>query len=179
MAFIKDRKGEMLNSYNEWLDKSQAVFMMEYSKMNMPQVNEMQKQIRAAGGESHVVKNTLFKKALDGKEYSSEELTKTTLVGFAFNDPAAVAKVVADLCKKNGYKIKCGYLGKTALTDKEVKNLASLPPLPVLRAHLLGTIMAPASQLVRTFNEPGRSLAAVVQAHVDASPNEEAPAEAK
>jgi len=43
--------------------------------------------------------------------------------------------------------------------------LAELPPLPVMRATLLGTIMAPASKLVRTIAEPARGLAAVVKAY--------------
>ena len=42
--------------------------------------------------------------------------------------------------------------------------LASLPPLPVMRAQLLGILQAPAGKLVRTLAEPGRQLAYVVKA---------------
>jgi large subunit ribosomal protein L10 len=46
-----------------------------------------------------------------------------------------------------------------------VKSLSELPPLPVVRAQLLGTLQAPASKLVRTIAEPARSLAAVFKAY--------------
>ena len=50
------------------------------------------------------------------------------------------------------------------ISPTKVQALADLPPLEVMRARLLGTILAPASQLVRTLAEPARGLAAVVQA---------------
>jgi large subunit ribosomal protein L10 len=46
-----------------------------------------------------------------------------------------------------------------------VKSLADMPPLPVLRAQLLGVLLAPASKLVRTLAEPGRSIAGVLKAY--------------
>jgi large subunit ribosomal protein L10 len=53
------------------------------------------------------------------------------------------------------------------LTAAQVKSVASLPPLPVLRSQLLGVLQAPATKLVRTLAEPGRSLAFVIQANSD------------
>ena len=64
-------------------------------------------------------------------------------------------------------KIKAGYLEGRMMTAEEVKALADLPPLPVMRATLLGTLLAPASQLVRTLAEPGRQVAAVIKAYAD------------
>ena len=51
------------------------------------------------------------------------------------------------------------------LNASQIKALADLPPLPVMRATLLGTILAPASKLVRTLAEPARGLAAVIKAY--------------
>ena len=85
-----------------------------------------------------------------------------------------MAKAVSEVVKDYGMKIKYGYLEKGLLNKEEVAKLGTLPSLPEMRAKLLGTIMAPASQLVRTINEPGRGLAAVIQANVD---KQNAPAE--
>ena len=175
MAFTKDEKSKMMAQYGEWLDKSQAMYMLSYEKMNMPTIDAIRNKVREAGGEAHVVKNTLISKALADKEYpAGDELTGTTLVNFAFNDAAAVAKAVSGIVKDYGMKIKYGYLDKNLLNAAEVARLGTLPSLPEMRAKLLGTIQAPASQLVRTINEPGRSLAAVLQANVD---KQNAPAE--
>lgn len=168
MAFTKDEKSKMMAQYGEWLEKSEGVFMVTYKKMDMKAIDGIRSKIREAGGEAHVVKNTLMTKMLKEKDYAEgEELTGTTLVNFAFNDPAAVAKQVNEIVKDKAFKIKYGYLAKNVLSAADVAKLGNLPSLPEMRAKLLGTIQAPASQLVRTINEPGRSLAAVLQANVD------------
>ncbi len=166
MAFTKSTKNEMMKQYSNWLQNSQAVYMLEYSKMSMPVIDSIRAKAREAGGEIHVVKNTLMMRVLDQESYEKEELTGTSLVGFAFNDAAAMAKVFSDLAKDGTFTIKGGFLDKNQISAEQIKALASLPPLPVMRAKLLGTILAPASQLARVIAEPGRSVAAVVQAHV-------------
>ena len=55
------------------------------------------------------------------------------------------------------------------ISPEEVKALAELPSLPVLRATILGTIMAPASKLTRLLAEPGRQVAAVVKAYAESN----------
>jgi large subunit ribosomal protein L10 len=89
-----------------------------------------------------------------------------SLVGFAFHDAPALAKVINDSTAKSEiFAVKGGYLGNEMLNASQIKALADLPPLPVMRATLLGTILAPASKLVRTLAEPARGLAAVVKAY--------------
>ena len=166
MAFTKEEKEKMLAVYEGWLAKSQAVFMLQYSKMTMKDVNDVRAKAREVGGEMHVVKNTIFgilldKLGMDGRNF----LDQTTLVGFAFNDAPALAKVVNDAMKGEVFKVKGGLLGKRAISSADVKALADMPPLPVVRAQLLGILSAPASKLVRTINEPARGLAAVIKAH--------------
>lgn len=168
MAFTKQQKTAMMEGYRQMLNDSQAIFVIEYSKMNMIVINDFYKKAREAGGEFHVVKNTLFTKVFEelGYDLIDDINIGPSLVGFAFKDAPALAKVVVDITKADGFKIKGGYLDKVALDAAAIKNLSDLPPLPVMRAKLLGTINAPASKLVRTINEPGRSLAAVLQAYV-------------
>jgi large subunit ribosomal protein L10 len=77
--------------------------------------------------------------------------------------------MMTDFAKSSEFlKIKAGYLGKQPLTPGEVKSLADLPPLPVMRGKLLGVIMAPASKLASVLAEPGRQVAAVIKAYADA-----------
>ena len=167
MAFTKKQKGDMTAQYKKWLDSSQAVFVLTYVKMNMKENDAFRAKVRETGGEAHLVKNTLFNLALSAKGFpASSYFEKTSLVGFAFSDVAALAKVFSEATKgSETIKVKGGFLGKELLTDKQVKSLAELPPLPVMRAMLLGVISAPATKLVRTLAEPARSMAAVVKAY--------------
>jgi large subunit ribosomal protein L10 len=100
-----------------------------------------------------------------GMQFPSDYLVKSTAVSFAFNDPASTAKALTDATKGNEFvKVKGGFMGGQALNAAQVKALADMPPLPVMRAQLLGMLQAPASQLARTIAEPARGLAAVFKA---------------
>jgi large subunit ribosomal protein L10 len=167
LAFTKKEKGDMSTRYQEWLQKSQAVFVLNYVAMNMKAIDDFRAKARDNGGEIHLVKNTLFSRALKAQGFQDTQfLEGTSLVGFAFTDAAALAKTFTDATKgSETVKVKGGFLGKELISDKQVKALADLPALPVMRATLLGVLNAPASKLVRTLAEPARSLAAVIQAH--------------
>lgn len=170
MAISKQEKKTIMAKYQEWIDKSGALILVEYTGVNMASLDAIRAKVREAGGEFHVVKNTLAKRAFDaaGMPIMAGTLEKSTAVGFAFSNAAGVAKALSDFDKNlDAVKIKGGYLGKQALSVNDVKALADLPPLPVVRAQLLGTILAPAVKLVRTLAEPGRSLAGVLKAFAD------------
>ena len=84
-----------------------------------------------------------------------------------------MAKIITDYARTSEFvKIKGGYLGREFMSADQVKALAELPPLPVMRAQLLGMLSAPASKLVRTLAEPARQVAAVLKAYAekDAAP---------
>lgn len=174
MAFTKEEKTQMIEQYEDWLARSQAVFMVQYTKATVKDSDAVRARAREAGGEMHVVKNTLFNLVLDKLGYDGKQLLEnTTLIGFAFSDAPALAKVINDAAKSDSFNVKGGLLGKRLISTNDIKALADMPPLPVIRAQLLGVFNAPASKLVRTINEPARGLAAVVKAY---SEKEAAPA---
>ena len=170
MAKSKQQKEAMMAEYVEWLGKSQAVVLVEYAGLKMKDLDGIRAKAREAGGEFHIVKNTLAKIALEKAGYSVPDdfTNKSTAIGFSFKDPAGFTKAMTDATKgMEAVKIKGGFLGAEMLKAGDVKALANLPPLPVIRAQLLGVLQAPASKLVRTLAEPGRSLAYVVKVHSD------------
>jgi large subunit ribosomal protein L10 len=177
LAISKEKKKEIVDQYGEWLARSHAMVFTEYLGMTMKDMDELRARIREAGGEFHIVKNTLMKRVLQDAELEikEEHLVNTTAVGFAFEDAPALAKAIIDFAKVSDFlKVKAGYLDTRLMTVEEVDALANVPPLPVMRATLLSTIMAPASQLVRTLAEPGRQIAAVLKAYSDAESSPEA-----
>ena len=176
MAFTKERKSEIVAQYTQWMEKSQAVFVLEYAHMEMKHVNTLRAKLRDIDGEVHVVKNTLFKLVLTKAGAANPEAFTegSSLVCFAKSDPPAIAKALNEVTRNQEiFKVKGGYLGRQKMSVEQVKALADLPSLPVLRAMLLGTLMAPATKLVRTLAEPARSVAAVLKSY---SEKEAAPA---
>jgi large subunit ribosomal protein L10 len=173
LAVSKERKAETLATYAEWLKNSQAVILVEYTGAKMKDLDGIRAKIREAGGEFHVVKNTLARRAFadNGMPLPKDFLVKSTAISFAFTDPASTAKALTEATKgKDFVKVKGGFMSGQALNAAQVKSLAEMPPLPVMRAQLLGTLQAPAGKLVRTLAEPARGLAAVIKAFADKVP---------
>lgn len=170
MALSRQKKEEVLAQYKSWLDRSSAVFVVEYTGVTVKQLDGIRTKIRETGGEFHVLKNTLAKKAFEasGVEIPVETFEKSTAVTFAFSDAASTAKALTDVMKTaEAIKLKGGFLDKQALSVDQVKALADLPPLPVIQAQLLGVLQAPAGKLVRTLAEPARSLAYILGAYAE------------
>jgi len=173
LAITKERKNEILAEYQDWVKRSEAVILVEYTGIKMKDLDKLRAKIRDSGGEFHVLKNTLARRAFasGGIDFPQEYFLKSTAVSLAFSDPAATAKALSEAMKGNEFvKLKGGYMSGQILNAQQVKSLADLPPLPIMRAQLLGLLAAPASKLVRTLAEPARGLAAVIRAHSENAP---------
>jgi large subunit ribosomal protein L10 len=172
LAISKERKSEVVAQYSTWISNSKALILAEYTGLTMKQMDDLRAKAREVGGEFHVVKNTLgtlaFKEA--GLPVPQDFLEGSTAIGFALQDAQPMAKAMTDYARSaDALKIKGGYLGTRAINAAEVVALAEMPPLPVMRARLMGTLLAPASQLARLLAEPARQVAAVIQAHAESA----------
>jgi large subunit ribosomal protein L10 len=178
LAITKERKDELVRIYAELIQKSEGMILVEYRGLNMKGMDPLRGKVRDAAGELHVVKNTLALKALEvaGRSAPADLFSQTTAVGFAFSDVPAVAKALTTYAKDSEFvKVKGGLLGDKLLTAKDVEALAELPPLPVVRAQLLGLLQAPASRITGAIASSVRQVVNVVKAYADKA---EAPADA-
>lgn len=151
----------------ERVNGSPFLLVVEYTGMTVPQFSELRNRLSANGAECHVAKNTYMKKALAeaGLPDTGDQLVGQTAFVTGAEDVAAAAKVLKSFEKEfKKPTIKLGILDGAILDEAQVKAIAELPSREVMLGMLLGTINAPASQLVRTLNEPGSSLARVLQA---------------
>jgi len=113
-----------------------------------------------------VAKNTLARLAVTDTTYASmsEMLEGPNALVFGYNDPISVAKVLVKYAEENKkLTIRGGVLGGKAMPAEAVADLAKLPSREVLIAQLLGLLQAPASQLLRTINEPGARLVRLME----------------
>ena len=97
-----------------------------------------------------------------------EWLTGPTAVSLCFDEVPAVAKALRDAAKEHEtLRIKGGVVGTSVLSGDQVSAIADLPPREVLLAQVLGTINAPASQIVGVIASSIRQILNVVQAYAD------------
>ena len=168
MAISKEQKQDLVKQYGEWIDASKAIFLTKYIGLSVPELQQLRADIREAGGEFHIVKNTLAKLALKnaGKEIENEHFLGDTAIGFAFEDGPGLAKAMVDFANESDFlDIKAGYLGENLVSSAEIVALSKVPPLPVLRAQLMSAILAPATKLSQILAEPGRQVAGVLKAY--------------
>jgi len=151
----------------ERVKTSPYVLVVEYTGMTVPQFTEFRQRLAAAGAECHVAKNRFMKKVLDdaGLPDIGEQLIGQTAFITGEGEFPAAAKVVKNFVKEFKMpEIKVGILDGSVLDETGVKTIADLPSRDVLLGILLGTINAPATAVARILNEPGASLARVIQA---------------
>lgn len=162
-------KSELVTTLNGVLKDTGVVVVARNAGLVAAQSADFRRRVKAAGGSVKVAKNRLTALALNGTDAEGIKVLLKGPVILAYSkDPIAAAKAAVAYAKDNDkLVILGGAMGKTVLDAKGVKALADLPSLDELRAMLLGTIKAPAGKLVRTINEPGSSLARLLQAKVD------------
>jgi large subunit ribosomal protein L10 len=177
LAITKKRKDELNAQYSELIGRSQALFITHYGGLKMPELDKVRGQIRNAKAEFHVTKNTLASRALKeaGYDLPEEWLTGSTAMSFCFDDPAAVAKALADLTREfDKLKVVGGVMSGRAIDKQDVEALASLPSLDTLRAQIIGAISAPASGLVGVLNAAVGGVMYALQARIDKETPQEA-----
>ncbi len=173
MAISKQYKQELVELYRKWLNDSDAMIVTHYQGLTVNAISELRADIRATDGEFHIIKNTLAKIAFDEaeREWEQDYFTGPTAMGISFGNPSGLAKAIKDFVKESdALAVKGGYLADKMISIEKINALASLPTMDEMRAKLLQTIMAPASQLTRLFAEPGRQLAAVLKAYSEKEP---------
>ena len=160
--------------YVNRLNSSPFFIVVDYRGLTVTNFTELRKRLRGSGSEVHVVKNSIFRVA--AKEAGLAQLEKSALAGQVAivtcqKDVSSAAKVLKTFVKEfSKGAVHFGYLNNQRLDNKDLMELADLPSLDVLRAKILGTLQAPATQLARVIKTPGQQLARVLQARVDKEP---------
>jgi large subunit ribosomal protein L10 len=162
-------KKQCVASLADVFKSTSVVVVAHYSGLTVAQMQNLRKQMRAAGATVQVAKNRLVKIALEGSEVASisELMRGPTLIAYS-EDPVAAAKVAVTFAKDHDkLVILGGAMGKTALNVDAVRSLATLPSLDQLRAKLIGLVQAPATKLAQLATAPAAKLARVFAAYAD------------
>ncbi len=142
----------------------------EYRGLTVTQIQELRRQLRAAGADYKVFKNTLVRRAIDGTgvEPLAAFLEGPTAIAFVSGDVSAVAKALRDFAKgAPALKVKGGVLNGQALSDRDLVALADLPSREVLLARLAGLIASPLTTMAGLLKAVPQSLAYGLAALID------------
>lgn len=130
---------------------AKAVYLTDFTGLDVIKATELRKRLREASVEYRVVKNTLAKMAAKNAGYDMllDYLTGPTGLAFGIKDPIVPAKILTDFSKDNEkLKVKVGLFEGKVFDTKEIKHLALLPSREVLLSQVLAGLQAPISGFV-------------------------------
>jgi len=149
------------------LTSSTSTVVADYRGLNVSQVTELRKQLREAGVEFQVLKNSLVRRASEGAGLSelNEILTGPTAIAFGGEDVVAPAKILNDFAKKNdALKLKGGVVEGKVVDVAQIKALAELPSRDGLLSMLLSVLQAPMRNFALAVKAVGEKQEAEAQA---------------
>jgi large subunit ribosomal protein L10 len=168
---LKTDKERIVTELAADLSAAETLIVADYRGLTNKQLEALRDELLRHGARFRIVKNTLTRRAAEqaGAEALLVMLEGPTAIAFieASGDPAAVAKALATTAKAtNVLTLRGGILEGKALSGDEVDRLATLPPVDVLRAQLVGAIVAPLTQLLALVSAPLRDLHGLIDARI-------------
>ena len=140
------QKASVVEDVYEKFSKAKSVVVVDYLGLTVAEATELRKELREAGVEMKVVKNTYLRRAADkaGYEGLDETFTGPTAVAFSYDDVTAPARVMSKFAKSiDALEIKGGIIeGKVSSLDA-IAELATLPDRDGMLSMLLSVLQAP------------------------------------
>ncbi|MFE7064783.1 50S ribosomal protein L10 [Sutcliffiella sp. NPDC057660] len=150
MSKAVEMKKEIVGQIADKFKGSVSTIVVDYRGLNVAEVTELRKQLREAGVEFKVYKNSLTRRAAEAAEITglNDALTGPNAIAFSTEDVVAPAKILNDFAKKHeALEIKAGVIEGNVATVEEVKALAELPSREGLLSMLLSVLQAPIRNL--------------------------------
>ena len=168
----KEDKERVVAELTERLRNSDTLIVADYRGLTMPQIDALRGRLLEHGARFTVVKNTLTRRAAEaaGAERLLALLEGPTAIAFieAEGDPVAVAKALADSARETRLlAIRGGVMEGREITAADVEELSKLPPLDLLRAQVVGAVIAPLTQLLALVNAPLQDLYGLIDARIE------------
>ena len=181
---LKADKERVVEELTERLKSTSTLFVADYRGLSVSEIDELRTKLIEHGARFSVVKNTLTKRAAEaaGADSLLALLDGPTAIAFieADGDMVGVAKALTDTAKTTKIlALRGGLLDGSPIGEEEIKSLATLPPLDVLRGQVLGAITAPLTTIVGLISAPVRDLLGLIDARIEQLGGEEPTAEAE
>lgn len=163
----KPEKEAVVREIQERFEKSKTVILADYRGLNVGEVTELRKQMREAGVEYKVLKNSMTVRAAEAAKIEGLEqyLVGPIALAFDYNDYVSAAKIMSNFAKDHKkLELKAGVLDGKIIDYNSVKDLAELPSREALLTQLAGMLQAPLRGMATVLSGPLRNFVYAVEA---------------
>ena len=151
-AKVLEAKQALVADLSAKIASSVAGVVVDYSGTTVADDTVLRKELREAGIEYFVVKNTILGRAIAGTDLEGMKsvLEGTTAIAISKEDHVAAARILHKFADAHdNFKIKAGYLDGQVIDVPTIESLAKLPSKEVLLATVLGAFQAPIAAFAR------------------------------
>lgn len=166
----REEKAVAIDELRETLRGTELVIVTDYRGLTVGQMQMLRRELRAAGGQFRVARNTLLRLAAEreGQADLNPLVDGPTGIAIAEGDMVTVAKALTAFAKAaDALEVRGGLMNGKGISAEEVLALASLPSREEMLAKMLGSMQAPATNFVGVLSAVARSLAYVLQARAE------------
>lgn len=155
---------QQLQLIKDKVSQAKSVAIVDYSGSDVKAMTELRSDVKEAGGEVFITKNSLVKLAL-GQKALDESLDGMNALVLSYDDEVAAIKATFAFHEKTDLlDIKQGLMADKVLSIEEVEALSNMPGRQELLATLINHIQGPANGLVNVMKASQRSLVQVLKA---------------
>ena len=168
-AAVLEKKQQQVAEMKEKLSAAVTGVIVDYKGITVADDTALRKELREAGVEYFVVKNTILGRAIDGTDLEEIKsvLEGTTAIALSNEDYTAAARILSKFAESHeNFKVKSGFLDGKVVDVATIDSLAKLPSKEILLATVCNAFQAPIAAFARA-----------VQAIVDKNGEGEAAAE--
>ncbi len=169
---IQQYKIDKVNDFVSNLKDKKNFILTNYSGLNVADIETLRGQLREKGVVYKVIKNNLFKRALQETGYDEIDkyLTGPIAVAFTDTDLSEAARIFKDFRKEHeNFSYSLGVMDNEIYEEDQVKRIADIPSKDVLLAQIMSLINTPATKLTMVVNQVTSSLARGIKAVADKS----------
>lgn len=157
---------QLIGEIKEGVTNNDNVFLVNYSQISGLQMNDLRKNLKQAGANVCVAKNSIVRLALKEveKEPLAENIANQTALVWGGADSSEISKILVEFMKNSEHVVvRGGLLQGRILAQKDVTKLSELPSREILLAMLLSAVQSPLTRLAGALNAKTRDLVSVLK----------------
>ena len=138
------------------LEGAKSAVLVDYRGLTVEQDTKLRKNLREAGVQYKVYKNTLINFAVKGTEFEelSRHLEGPTAIAISKEDATAPARILFNFSKEaEALELKAGVVEGTYYDENGIKVIATIPSREELLSKFLGSIQSPITNFARVIKQ--------------------------